>query len=241
MAKADNIFNMRGRLGDFIFCQRNGKTYVKRYSGGFTKAATQNHPNIKTGQERFAQVSHYVKRLKQELQPYLWRQKDGTFHNQLMATFLQLAKNEPEKAFSEIVRDLESYSTLTNKSLNKNSKIDPSGLLYDATTNKLNLGIIPYELAVKYSGMFLEVATGWYGVTDGEISLTEPNIKYITLDVQTKKEDFVVDFAPTDDNSKHLPLVGLAVVYTDDKASESPHPVHTVMACFVEMSRNGTS
>ena len=75
MAKADNIFNIRGRLGDFIFCQRNGKTYVKRYSGGFTKAATQNHPNIKVGQERFAQVSRYVKSLKQELQPYLMRQK----------------------------------------------------------------------------------------------------------------------------------------------------------------------
>ena len=145
MAKADNIFNIRGRLGDFIFCQRNGKTYVKRYSGGFTKAATQNHPNIKVGQERFAQVSRYVKSLKQQLQPYLWRQKDGTFHNQLMATFLQMTKNKPEKAFSELVRDLESYSTLANKSLNKNSKIDPSDLLYDASTNKLNLGSLPYE------------------------------------------------------------------------------------------------
>ncbi len=99
MAKSDNIFNIRGRLGDLIFCQRNGKTYVKRYSGGFTKASTQNHPNIKVGQERFAQVSRYVKSLKQQLQPYLWRQKDGTFHNQLMAIFLQMAKNEPEKNF----------------------------------------------------------------------------------------------------------------------------------------------
>ena len=113
--------------------------------------------------------------------------------------------------------------------------MDPSTLQYDANTNKLNLGSLPYELAVKYNGLFLEVATGWYGVNDGEIFITEPNIKYITLDVQTKKEDFVVDFAPTDDNSKHLPLLGLAVVYTDDKASESPHPVHTVKACFVEM------
>ncbi len=235
MAKADNIFNIRGRLGDFIFCQRNGKTYVKRYSGGFTKAATQNHPNIKVGQERFAQVSKYAKRLKQQLQPYLWRQKDGTFHHQLMGTFLQLAKNEPEKAFSEIVRDLESYSTLTNKSLNKNSKIDPSGLLYDATTNKLNLGTIPYELAVKYSGMFLKVATGWYGVTDGEISLSEPYIQYVKLDGQKTNEDFVVDFAPVDNNHKQLPIVGLAVVYSDDKASESPHTMHTIMACFFEM------
>jgi len=31
-----------------------------------------------------------------------------------------------------------------------------------------------------------------------------------------------------------LPFVGSAVVYTDDEASESPHPVHTVMACFVK-------
>ena len=235
MAKADNIFNIRGRLGDLIFCQRNGKTYVKRYSGGFTKAATQNHPNIKVGQERFAQVAKYVKRLKQQLQPYLWLQKDGTFHNQLMATFLQLAKNEPEKTFNELVQDLDSYRTLTNKSLNKNSKIDPSAIFYDATTNKLNLGTIPYELAVKYSGMFLEVATGWCGVNDSEILITEPNIQYVKLCEETKNEDVIVDFAPVNDNDKQLPFVGLAVVYTDDKASESPHPVHTVMTCFVKL------
>ncbi len=235
MAKSDNIFNIRGRLGDFIFCQRNGKTYVKRYSGGFTKAATQNHPNIKVGQERFAQVSRYVKSLKQELQPYLWRQKNGTFHNQLMAIFLQMAKKEPGKTFNKLMQELDSYSTLTNKSLNKNSKINLSALLYDANTNKLNLGTIPYELAVKYKGMYLEVATGWYGVIGGEISLTEPNIQYVKLDDQTKNKDFVVDFAPTEDNSTQLPFIGLALVYSDDKASESPHPVHTVMACFVVM------
>ncbi len=235
MAKSDNIFNIRGRLGDLIFCQRNGKTYVKRYSGGFTKASTQNHPNIKVGQERFAQVSRYVKSLKQELQPYLWRQKNGTFHNQLMAIFLQMAKKEPGKTFNELMQELDSYSTLTNKSLNKNSKINLSALLYDANTNKLNLGTIPYELAVKYKGMYLEVATGWYGVIGGEISLTEPNIQYVKLDDQTKNKDFVVDFAPTEDNSTQLPFIGLALVYSDDKASESPHPVHTVMACFVVM------
>lgn len=235
MAKSDNIFNIRGRLGDLIFCQRNGKTYVKRYSGGFTKAATQNHPNIKVGQERFAQVSKYVKRLKQQLQPYLWRQKDGTFHNQLMALFLQLAKNEPEKTFNELVKELDSYSTLTNKSLNKNSKIDPSALFYNVSSNKLALGKISYELAVKYKGMYLEVATGWYGLTDGEIFITEPNIQYVKLCEETKNEDFVVDFAPTDDNSTQLPFIGLALVYSDDKASESPHPVHTVMACFVQI------
>jgi len=235
MAKSDNIFNIRGRLGDFIFCQRNGKTYVKRYSGGFTKAATQNHPNIKVGQERFAQVSRYVKSLKQQLQPYLWRQKDGTFHNQLMAIFLQIAKNEPKKTFNELLQDLDSYSTLSNKPLNKNSKIDPSTLFYDATTNQLNLGTIPNELAVKYKGMFLEVATGWYGLTDGEISITEPKIQYVKLCEETKNEDVIVDFAPVNDNHTQLPFVGLAVVYSDDKGSESPHPVHTVMACFVEM------
>src|SRR5690606_31310659 len=98
-------------------------------------------------------------------------------------------------------------------------------------------GIIPHELAVKYKGLFLEVATGWYGVNDGEISLTEPNIQYAKLDEQVKNEDFVVDFAPTDDEHTQLPFVGLAVVYTDDKASESPHPVHTVMACFVEVRK----
>ena len=235
MAKADNIFNIRGRLGDLIFCQRNGKTYVKRYSGGFTKAATQNHPNIKIGQERFAQVSRYVKSLKQQLKPYLWRQKDGTFHNQLMTTFLQLAKNEPEKTFKELVQDLNSYSSLTTKSLNKNSKINPSTLVYDSTTNQLNLGIIPYELSVKYKGLFLEVATGWYGVTNGEISTSEPNVQYVKLCEETKNEDFVVDFGFADESHTQLPFVALAVVYTDDATSESPHAVHTLMACFVKL------
>lgn len=163
----------------------------------------------------------------------MWRQKDGTFHNKLMATFLQIAKNKPEKTFNELIQELDSYSSLTNKSLNKNSKIDPSSLVYDAKTNKLNLGTIPYEQALRYKEMFLEVATGWYGVTDGEIFITEPNIQYVKLDRQTKNEDFVVDFAPAEDNRMQLPFVGLAVVYTDDKTSESPHPVHTVMVCFV--------
>ena len=235
MAKSENIFNIRGRLGDMIFCKRDGKTYVKRYSGGFTKAATQNHPNIKATQGRFALVSQYVKNLKQQIQPYMWRQKDGSFHNQLMATFLQMAKSKPEKTFNELVQDLDSYSNLTNKSLNKNSKIDSNTLVYDASVNKLNLGIIPHELAIKCKGLFLEVATGWYGVTDGEIFLTEPNIQYVKLDRQNKNEDFVVDFAIADESHKQLPFVGLAVVYTDDKSSESPHPVHTVMACFVKL------
>ena len=235
MAKSENIFNIRGRLGDMIFCKRDGKTYVKRYSGGFTKAATQNHPNIKATQGRFALVSQYVKNLKQQIQPYMWRQKDGSFHNQLMATFLQMAKSKPEKTFNELVQDLDSYSNLTNKSLNKNSKIDSNTLEYDASVNKLNLGIIPHELAIKCKGLFLEVATGWYGVTDGEIFLTEPNIQYVKLDRQNKNEDFVVDFAIADESHKQLPFVGLAVVYTDDKSSESPHPVHTVMACFVKL------
>lgn len=235
MAKADNIFNIRGRLGEIIFCKRDGKIYVKRYSGGFTKAATQNHPNIKATQGRFALVSQYVKSLKQQLHPYLWRQKDGSFHNQLMGTFLQLAKSEPDKTFSDLVKDMQSYNTLTNKSLNKNSKINPSNLVYNATTNKLNLGIIPYELEVKYKGMFLEVATGWYGVTDGTISITEPNIQYIKLEEQTKNKDFVVNFASADESNMLLPFVGLAVVYSDDATSESPHPVHTVMACFIAM------
>ena len=152
-----------------------------------------------------------------------------------MATFLQLAKKEPVKTFNELVQDLDSYSILTNKSLNKNSKIDPGGLLYDATTNKLNLGSLPHELDVKYKGLFLEVATGWYSVTDGEIFITEPNIQYVKIDGETKNVDLVVDFASADESNEQLPFVGLAVVYTNDRASESPHPVHTVMACFVEM------
>src|SRR5690606_31980773 len=121
------------------------------------------------------------------------------------------------------------------KSLNKNSKIDPSSLEYDAKSNKLNLGTIPYELAVKYKGLFLEVATGRYGVTDGEISLTEPSIQYVKLGAQIKNEETIVDFAPVDNFDTLLPFVGLAVVYTEERDSESPHPVHTVMACFVQI------
>jgi len=83
--------------------------------------------------------------------------------------------------------------------------------------------------------MFLEVATGWYGVTDGEISLAEPNIQYVKLDEQTTNKDIMIDFTPADESHTQLPFVGLTVVYKDDKGSESLHPVHTVMACFVEM------
>src|SRR5690554_3234629 len=139
MAKSDNIFNISGRIGDFIFYQRDGKTYVKRYSGGFTKETTQNHPKVKAAQQRFGQVSKFVKSFKQGLLPYLWRQKDGTFHNQLMAIFSQISKNDPERSFEEILQSQTSYKGLKNKSLNKNTKINPDHLRYDPETNQLSI------------------------------------------------------------------------------------------------------
>lgn len=75
MVKSDNIFSIRARGGNLIFCQRNGKTYVKRYSGGFALATTQKPPQYKS--ESRTVCVRDVKNLKHELLPYLWRKKDG--------------------------------------------------------------------------------------------------------------------------------------------------------------------
>jgi PHP family Zn ribbon phosphoesterase len=63
MATSDNFFNIRGKVGELIFCIRNGKTYIKQYSGGFTKKHTQNHPRVKAPQQRLATISSLVKKL----------------------------------------------------------------------------------------------------------------------------------------------------------------------------------
>lgn len=233
MAKSDNFFNITGRLGDFIFYNRGGKTYVKRYSGGFTKKETQEHPKVRVAQERFGEVARFVKSFKQGLAPYLWRQKDGSFHNQLMALFSQMSKTAPEKFFRELLQTPESYQSLKNKSLNKNSKIKSDYLTFDSKTNTLTIGMVLYELSQKYKGMFLEVATGWYGVSEGQAYLTLPVLEYLKLEATHPQEQITLDFAVCEDKISFLPFVGLSVVYKDCPESSSPHPIHTVSACFV--------
>lgn len=233
MAKSDNFFNIRGRMGDLIFCIRDGKTYVKRYSGGFTKKEIQNNPNVKASQERFAQVSRYVKSFKQGLLPYLWRQKDGSFHNQLMAHFSQMSKSNPEKSFEEILREKANYQSLKNKSLNKNSKINPYSLSYDPISNTLSLGNLLYELSGKYPGMFLEVAMGWYGVSQKQACLSVPVLQYIKLDAKHLHQKVTIEFALPDSDKVFLPFVGLTVVNRDSPESSSLHPMHTLTACFL--------
>src|SRR5690606_11250320 len=234
MATSDNFFNIRGKVGDLIFCIRNGKTYIKRYSGGFTKKNTQNHPKVKASQQRLGQISSYVKSFKQALKPYLWRQKDGTFHNQLMSLFSHIPNSNPEKSFEEILQTPLSYLRLKNKPLNKNTRIHTYSLAYDPASNllKVNRNLL-YELSEKYTGYFLEVATGWYGVADGQAYLSAPELHYIKVTEKPLNQTITVPFAKANSEIGFLPFVALSVVYTDDPTSKSLHPTHTLAACFV--------
>jgi hypothetical protein len=233
MAKTDNFFNISGKMGEMIFYIRNGKTFVKPYSGGFTKKETQNHPKVRVAQERFAKLAHFVKSFKQGLLPYLWRQKDGSFHNQLMAIFSQISKLNPEQSFEKILEVKANYQSLKNKSLNKNSKIDPITLAYNPENNTLSLGYLPYQLSEKHKGMFLEIAMGWYGVNQGQAQFSEPVMQYIKLDVKNPSNSILLDFPVGDSTNAFLPFVSIAIVYQGNPESPSPHPTHTLTACFV--------
>src|SRR5690606_30129377 len=112
----------------------------KPYSGGFTKKETQNHPKVKVAQERFAKLAHFVKSFKQGLLPYLWRQKDGSFHNQLMAIFSQISKLNPEQSFEETLEIKANYQSGSNHSVIRKSAIAAIRCAYNPVNDTLGLG-----------------------------------------------------------------------------------------------------
>ena len=236
MAEVKGIFLIQGRLGDFVYYHRNGKSYVRTYGGGFTRVSTQNHPQVKMGQERLSQVSPFVKSLKLALHPYLKRQKVGSFHNQLMSIFMKMSLDHPEFTFRELSQELSNYHFLMGKSLNKHSLIQIEKLFYDAITRHLHLEELLAELIRSYRGLYLEVLMGWYGVKGGHPSLSAPTIAYLKIDDSECSELF---FPAMDETSEQLPFVGLAVVYTADQDSATPHAVRTVGAGFVDCRRTG--
>lgn len=65
------VFNLKEKVGKVIFCERNGKTYVKTYSGGFVNGNSNQHPNTKAVQNRFKEVSKFTKELKAALTPII--------------------------------------------------------------------------------------------------------------------------------------------------------------------------
>lgn len=232
MAKTDNFFNIRGRMGQLIFYVRNGNTFIKPYSGGFTRKEAQNHPNVRQYQERFAQIARFVKSFKQGLYPYLWRQKDSSFHNQLMATFSQLSKRNPEVLFEEVVRSEANYEGLKRKPLNKNSKLPTHSLDYDTGANTLNIGHLPYLFPDKYKGNYLEVAMGWYSICQGLAHFSKPVLEYVRLDESSLYSQITLNFPEKDKPEAILPFVGLAVVVEPHSESPSLHPFHSLAACF---------
>ncbi len=234
MAKSNNFFKLRGRFGDLIFCIRDGKTYVKQYSGGFTKESMQNHPKVKASQQRLSEVSVFVKGFKQALIPYLWRQKDGTFHNQLMSVFLQLRNDVPDKSFQKILQSESTYKALKNKSLNKNSKIYTQYISYDSTANLLQINVaLLRELSKKYKDFFLEVTIGHYALVEGQAYLSTPEIHYFKLDTPNLHKAIALAFTAAEPQRACMPFVGLSVVYQNNPKSPSLHPVHCIAACFV--------
>ena len=207
MAKSDNFFNITGKLGELIFCNRNGKTYVKQYSGGFTNKKTQNNPKVKDAQERFATVSRFIKSFKQELFPYLWRQKDGTFHNQLMTTFFNTFNKDPELSFNQTIQIESFYKGLKQKPLNNKSKIQLHSLTYNPTTNTLDLGNLPFLLVNQYNAMVLEVTMGWYSVIHEKPFLSDPIKHYVKLDKHKAHQKVNLDFAVKENPNALLPFL----------------------------------
>ena len=56
MARSDDFLSFRGRIGNLIFFSRNGKTFVKKKTGGFVNGKSNEHPNTKASQKNFSEV-----------------------------------------------------------------------------------------------------------------------------------------------------------------------------------------
>lgn len=233
MAKSDNFFNIRGKLGDLIFCERNGKTYVKRYSGGFTHQGIHDNPNIKRAQNRFAQVATFVKDFKQVLIPYLWRLKEGSLHNHLVSVFSQLTRQDPNSSLCKVLQNLETFRSLEKRSLNPKSKIGCGFLQYNPRTRDLYLDHLLLDLSIKYKGMYLELGLGHFQIIDDKPTLTLPEITYFPLNVKSPYPGITLSVPAIEAQPYAHPFLSLAVVYSNNPQSLSPHPSYTQTACFL--------
>lgn len=238
LAQSDNFLNLRGKLGDFIFFKRNGKTFVKRKSGGFVNGKSNEYPNTKVAQKNFSEVASFVKRFKDVLYPIIRKQKDGTFHNQLVSLFFKIKKAASDGLLYTAFKEGHALPYLQYKSLNKNTVLNGQDCYYDCRTKSLKIdALLIQKCKDKYPDGFLEINMAWLNLsTTLELKLGEVDTQYIHLkeilefsysveipfpDVETVSEDLV------------YPLISLTVVYKPDREATPYHPYRYTLVTFL--------
>ncbi|WP_314242399.1 hypothetical protein [Empedobacter tilapiae] len=238
MAKSDNLFNIRGKVGDLIFFQRNGQTFVKKNTGGFVNGKSHEHPRTKAAQQRFKEVAIFVGRFKKALNPMIWRQKDGTFHNQLMSFFSKIRKESTQENFYLTLIDAHEKGKLQHKKLNKNSKLNPFDCTYSLHENTLFIeNNLSHFCAQKHPTACLEICFGWmYYNKELELELVYPQYFYYSL-VENQNPRQKITCELINDNEKvtefALPIISITVVNQPNSSAVALHPYHFTLTTIV--------
>lgn len=234
MAQTDNFFNLKGKLGNLIFCVRNGKTYVKPYSGGFVNGNSQTHPNVKASQSRFSEVAHFIGNFKKAILPLLWRQKDGSFHNQLVSLFYNIKRHFPEDSLYNSLKRPETLKFLKQESFNKHHKLPAHTVYFDTEQNHLE--IKTYHLKSfekKYPRAVLEVAFCWLEIR-ADASVIPHNIQTQLVEVNYQDtfttEKMEVTPSPSDPDAIFWPFVCLSLLDQNDALRRIYHPQQSMWA-----------
>lgn len=184
MAQSDNLFNLRGKIGDLVFFTRNGKSFVKRKSGGFVNGKSNEHPHTKAVQKNFGEVAVFVKQFKEVLTPLLAKHKDGTFHNQLVGLFCKIQKNTPDRKLYTAFKEGIALHYLQHISLNKHSVLKGQDCVLNRETHTLHLDAFLIKACqAKYPKGYLEVNMAWLTLnTDLEMELKGLTTEFLSLE-----------------------------------------------------------
>lgn len=217
MAQSDNLFNFRGKIGDLIFYSRNGKTFVKKNAGGFVNGKSNDHPHTKAVQKNFSEIASFVKHFKEVLLPIMSKQKDGTFHNQLVALFCKIKKMAPDQNLYMAFKEKSALQLLQRTSINKNSVLKGIDCEFNPSTNALKLN--PYLIQIcreKYPNGFLEIHTAWLCLRPTlAMELKAVGTNYISLKEEMEQlasRTFIYDQIDVVEDELQFPIVSLQVV-----------------------------
>lgn len=238
MAKSDNLFNIRGKVGDLIFFQRNGKTFVKKNTGGFVNGKSHEHVNSKAVQQRFKEIATFVGSFRNIIFPLIWRQKDGTFHNQLVSFFSKIRKNSAKENLYLALLDAYQKNYLQHIALNKNSKLNPFDCSYSAHENKLVIAShLLYNCYKKHPTAYLEIILAWVICTDTlDIQLINQQFYYFSLEEYSMPGEELMIILQSNDlplNRFNIPIVSIQVVNNPTQSAVGLHPFHYILTTIL--------
>ena len=228
MAKSDNFFNLKGKIGNLIFCERNGKTYVKIYSGGFVNGKSHQHPNTKRAQNEFKEVSTFVKNLRIALIPFIYKQKDGTFYNQLVSLFSKVRNTAPDKKLYTAFKEGYGLYILKNKALNKHSKLNGRDCYYDINTNEVHIyPTILHQIIELFPSATLEIHLAWLIINPTlDVKLQDIQTAYLPISEIDLKQPIPFKLEHKNLEKDHLgfPILSIAVVSQPTSDGKLYHP-----------------